>query len=129
MPDSRPDFADPVRFGLGAFVPGVPDLDPPAVEGDVLQAAPDCVGGSAGHFEKREFAFEFDLADLPGTDARMVAHQANDGAFINFIQATDVDEKALGSGCVWSDLAAITGRATGSRNSPPHPRRPLHGSL
>ena len=95
VPDFRPDLADPVRFALGAFIPGVPDLNPPAVERDVLQAAPDFVGGSAGHLEKREFAFEFDPADLPGADAGIVAHQPYDSAFIDFIQATDIDEKAL----------------------------------
>ena len=97
VPDSRPDLADPIRFALDALIPGVPDLDPPAVERDVLKAAPDFVGSIAGHFEKREFTFEFDPADLPGANAGMVTHQAHDGAFVDFIQAADVDEKTLGT--------------------------------
>ena len=118
VPDSRPDLADPIRFALDALIPGVPDLDPPAVERDVLQAAPDFVGGSTGHLEKREFAFEFDPTDLPGADAGIVAHQAHDGSLIDFIQATDIDEKTLGTRRVRPNRAAIGGPGERARDEP-----------
>jgi hypothetical protein len=54
----------PGCFAPVFLVPGVAYLHPPTIKLNVIQAAPDLVGGTAGHFKEREFTFEFNPADL-----------------------------------------------------------------